>query len=298
MSTKKFKKLNIHEISPTSSNNNYQTSIQITPNLKNILITPNNGTTITPGKLACSPIKQKAIPLSPLSTAKMTNFKTITNTNFTSCYSPSTGSKMFCPFPSLSKKSKPSLTSTESRNKLVQYKEDNNISFKPKTFEEILDYQEKNLLVPISEKDNENFKLLTMKKIKKKSLPPYKSAKKSEENKIESRKSLDSAIEYSLVKKKKIVHSTKKNLYIILTLYNDKDKPYQFPLFRDKDIGIYEYWQAHIVESKVDEDIDTDDEQLQIANSYNISELKEGIKEIREKGFEQLENKKLPRCSK
>ena len=91
----------------------------------------------------------------------------------------------------------------------------------------------------------------------------------------------------------KIMESLKK-----VNLYNDKDKPYQFPLFRDKDIGIYEYWQAHIVESKVDEDIDTDDEQLQIANSYNISELKEGIKEIREKGFEQLENKKLPRCSK
>ena len=40
---------------------------------------------------------------------------------------------------------------------------------------------------------------------------------------------------------------------------------------------MYEYWQAHIIESKADEDVMTDDEQLMLAGAYIISEMKEAI---------------------
>ena len=271
-----FKRLNINELLHTNAETSKQ--VQITPTLKDIVLPIERNTTITPKKIASTPLRNKLSEVSPISTAKITNF----NTNFT------TSSSLL---PSSAKSKKPSLSRIESRNKLKQFQEDQ-MKSEPKSFEDLLEYQEKNLLVPLEKKNDEIFKLLTMKEIKKKSLPLYKSAKKCEDVNIETRKSLDAAIEYSLVKKKKIVHSTKKNLYIILTLYDNNGNEEQFPLFKDNDIGIYEYWQAHIVESRADEDIDTDDEQLEIANSFTIKELKDAIDLIESQGTSIIENDK------
>ena len=47
---------------------------------------------------------------------------------------------------------------------------------------EILKYQEEHLVVPISQKDNESYKILTMKKMKRKSMPPNKSLRKFAED--------------------------------------------------------------------------------------------------------------------
>ena len=118
----------------------------------------------------------------------------------------------------------------------------------------------------------------------------YKSAKKIED--IEARKELDSAIEYSIVKKKAITHSVKKNLYIIHRLYDEEDKEYKFPLFKDVDIGINQYWQNHLVESNEDEDIDTDEEVLESAVSCTLSELEEALNEVRKKGIKVVDRLK------
>ena len=61
-------------------------------------------------------------------------------------------------------------------------------------------------------------------------------------------------------------------------------------VFRDKDIGIYEYWQAHIHESHNDEDVETDDEQKKIARNFSISEVKEGLEYIRNNGIDAFVN--------
>ena len=199
-----------------------------------------------------TPFNKKNVDISSLSTAKMTN-----------------------------------LTSTSKKTSLnrftVKKRED-------KPLEEIINYQQKHMVVPINRKDDEGFKLLTMKNIKKKSLPVYKSAKKIED--IEARKELDSAIEYSIVKKKAITHSVKKNLYIIHRLYDEEDKEYKFPLFKDADIGINQYWQNHLVESNEDEDIDTDEEVLESAVSCTLSELEEALNEVREKGIKVVDRLK------
>lgn len=281
MSTTNFKRLNINELLHTNELSETIKNNQITPSLKDIALPIERNTTITPKKLASTPLRNKLSEVSPISTAKITNF----NTNFTtsSCHLPSSVKS--------STSKKPSLSRIESRNKLKQFQEDQ-MKTEPKSFEDLLEFQEKNLLVPLEKKNDETFKLLTMKKIKRKSLPLYKSAKKCEDINIETRKSLDAAIEYSIVKKKKIVHSTKKNLYIILTLYDNNGNEEQFPLFKDNDIGIYEYWQAHIIESKVDEDIDTDDEQLEIANSFTTKELKDALDLIETKDTSIIENNK------
>ena len=199
-----------------------------------------------------TPFNKKNVDISSLSTAKMTNLT------------------------STSKKFSESLFTVKKRE--------------DKPLEEIINYQQKHMVVPISRKDDEAFKLLTMKNIKKKSLPVYKSAKKIED--IEARKELDSAIEYSIVKKKAITHSVKKNLYIIHRLYDEEDKEYKFPLFKDADIGINQYWQNHLVESNEDEDIDTDEEVLESAVSCTLSELEEALNEVREKGIKVVDRLK------
>ena len=61
-------------------------------------------------------------------------------------------------------------------------------------------------------------------------------------------------------------------------------------VFRDKDIGIYEYWQAHIHESHNDEDVETDDEQKRIARNFSISEVKEGLEYIKNNGYDAFVN--------
>ena len=61
-------------------------------------------------------------------------------------------------------------------------------------------------------------------------------------------------------------------------------------IFRDKDIGVYEYWQTHIHEAHADEDCDTDDEQKVIAQKYCWNELKETFKYIKENGKKSFVN--------
>ena len=201
--------------------------------------------------------------------------------------------------------SKPSLTSTSSRNKLLEYKlskkyvEEDAIEYQRLTnkpvlfevhstkieqpketideFEELIHYQQQNLPVPIEKKDDEKFKLLKMKQMKRLSLPSNKSVRKYDDWTTDYEKQIKTQLDYSTIKKRKISHSTRKIYSSLLKCYNFKNEEIIFPLFTDKDIGVYEYWQAHIIESKADEDVMTDDEQLMLAGAYIISEMKEAI---------------------
>jgi hypothetical protein len=70
-----------------------------------------------------------------------------------------------------------------------------------------------------------------------------------------------------------------------------KDKEYYFPLYRDEDIGVNMFWQSHIIESTVDEDVDTDDDQLKVAKLHTFIELREALEILRDKGWKILRNK-------
>ena len=183
---------------------------------------------------------------------------------------------------------KPSLTSLESRNKIEEFKS----SYKNLPDEILLKIQEKNLLVPINKKNDEKFKLFQMNKIKNKKLPKFKSVKKYEEN-TEKKNELNKILKYNKLKKKKLVYSTRKNLYLIIPFTSESNEEINFPLFIDKDIGINEYWQQKMIESKVDEDAETDDEQTKLATSYCFKEVEEGLNLFINEGEKIIRNKKF-----
>jgi len=66
---------------------------------------------------------------------------------------------------------------------------------------------------------------------------------------------------------------------------------HKFPVYRDNEIGINEYWQAPLIESKADEDIPTDDEQLMLAGHYTVNEISEAIEIFLYEGANCLRNK-------
>ena len=157
--------------------------------------------------------------------------------------------------------------------------------------EELLKYQESHLPVPLSKKDNEKFKILKMKQMKRVSMPPNKSVRKFAED-IEPHYEKEFRIlnSFSTMKKRKPVHSTRRLYSSNYFLYKDKGTLEKFMVFRDKDIGIYEYWQAHIHEVHNDEDVETDEEQKKIAFNFCISEVREGLEYIRNYGNDSFVN--------
>lgn len=161
-------------------------------------------------------------------------------------------------------------------------KEENSIN----DIQELIEFQERNLPVPIKEKDNENFKILTMKKMKRKTMPPNKSVRKFAEDK-EPYYEKEFRITNSFCKlmKKKVVHSTRRLYSSNFVLGNGKKKV-EFKIFRDKDIGVYEYWQAHIHEAQNDEDVETDEEQKALAKCFTLGEIKEAFNFIKNKSYE------------
>ncbi len=153
----------------------------------------------------------------------------------------------------------------------------NNLNDTIDEYQELLLNQEKNLPVPIEKKNDEKFKLMKMRQMKRKSFPANKSVRKYEDLENEYEKDLNTIVKYSNLKKKKLTQSTKK-IYSSFIEFKDKNNQKQiFFVFSDRDIGIYEYWQNKIIESKNDEDIDTDNEQIKLAVSYSIGEIKEAF---------------------
>ena len=139
--------------------------------------------------------------------------------------------------------------------------------------------------MPLSKKDNEKFKILKMKQMKRVSMPPNKSAKKfDEDSEPIYEKEFRILNSFSTMKKRKPIHSNRRIYSSNFTLYKSKEDIENFMIFRDKDIGIYEYWQAHIHEAHNDEDVETDEEQKKVAHNFCISEIKEGLEYIKKNG--------------
>ena len=157
--------------------------------------------------------------------------------------------------------------------------------------EELLKYQEDHLPIPLSKKNNEKYKILKMQKMKRISMPPNKSVRKFAED-IEPKYEKEFRINnsFSTMKKKKPVHSTRRIYFSNFNLFKSKGSSESFMIFRDKDIGIYEYWQAHIHETNNDEDIETDEDQKNVARNFSIGEVKEGIEYIKNNGLDSFIN--------
>jgi hypothetical protein len=69
------------------------------------------------------------------------------------------------------------------------------------------------------------------------------------------------------------------------------NKEHFYPLYKDEDIGVNLYWQTHMIESRVDEDMDTDNEQLKIARLQSIVDIREAIDLWHDNGIKILRNR-------
>ncbi len=174
-------------------------------------------------------------------------------------------------------------TSTETKSPILEDMEDTDESME---IEDLIKFQESNLPVPLKRKDDENFKILTMRKMKRKTMPPNKSVRKFAED-IEPLYEKEFRIQnnYCHLLKRKVVHSLRR-IYSSNFVLKKGKKEYNFMIFTDKDIGIYEYWQAHIHEAQNDEDFDTDEEQKKLATCFTLGEIKEALVYVRDKCFE------------
>ena len=174
-------------------------------------------------------------------------------------------------------------TSTETKSPILEDMEDTDENM---DMEDLIKFQESNLPVPLKKKDDENFKILTMRKMKRKTMPPNKSVRKFAED-IEPLYEKEFRIQnnYCHLLKRKVVHSLRR-IYSSNFVLKKGKKEYNFMIFTDKDIGIYEYWQAHIHETQNDEDFDTDEEQKKLATCFTLGEVKEALVYVRDKCFE------------
>ena len=179
---------------------------------------------------------------------------------------------------------KPRLSLKDSRTKLKQLRDKLSPSLSE---EEKIREQENFLPVPLNKMNDEKYKLLRMHHLKKKSLPEYKSCTKFEDYYKPFEKSLDKKNEYYLLKRKKGIYSNTKNMILEFTLKNGK-KEQSFPLYKDNDIGIYEYWEVPLIESKADEDNDSDEEQINLAKKVCNLDLMEGIKYVHQNGIDDI----------
>ena len=93
-----------------------------------------------------------------------------------------------------------------------------------------------------------------------------------------------------------MVHSEKNKLILHMTFYKNEISEI-FPLYRDDDIGIFEYWQSPLQETKVDEDIDTDDEQKKLAGKVCNRDISEGVSYVKKNGDNCINNLKFTNIS-
>ena len=105
-------------------------------------------------------------------------------------------------------------------------------------------------------------------------------------NKDNERKKEDEANFY-LLKKQKKIYSTKKIFAVEKNLYNyclidgknrvDYSHPVKFRFYFDTDIGFNHSWQSPLIVANGDDDVETDDEVLGMAEEKCMDDLTEGI---------------------
>ena len=81
---------------------------------------------------------------------------------------------------------------------------------------------------------------------------------------------------FSKINKKKKVNSVKKNCLNKITFYQ-KNNEFKFNLFKDDDIGIDKKWQMPLIKQKYDNDIDSDEEQIENGKAKMLYDLRLAI---------------------
>lgn len=134
--------------------------------------------------------------------------------------------------------------------------------------------------IPKEKTNDEKYKILALKKIRKSTHKDNKSTTKVDVRmRTTEEETPDSIIQCNLFnRKRKIVHSVKKIYASEIELKDPlTSNTKKFRIFKDCDIGINEEWQKYLKESKADEDVPTDDELLNNATAFVHNNLIESI---------------------
>lgn len=179
---------------------------------------------------------------------------------------------------------KPSLSLAESRTKLQEKREFFRTILKNEY--ELIEKQKELLPVPEEKKNDEKYKLLKIKQLKKKSIPDNQSAKKPNESLYNKpfKNSFDKINQFGLLRSKKVAYSNQtKNIKLQIEMFKE-DTEVSFPMYRDNDIGFYEYWQIPLKENKIDEDVSSDEDQIVLAQKICKLDIKEAMDLLKKDG--------------
>jgi hypothetical protein len=97
---------------------------------------------------------------------------------------------------------------------------------------------------------------------------------------FKNRKFSELKIFFNTTQKKRIMIRTNKKIYRDSIKFMNKNKPHIFPLYHDRDI-LNIYFKAELIPQELDNDVETDEEQLIDAKRFLIDSLRDGIKEFR-----------------
>ena len=127
------------------------------------------------------------------------------------------------------------------------------------------------LYLPKKYKDDEKYKSNLYKYLKEKH---YKN--NIMRNRGNKTKTLNIGKNFSKINKKKKINSMRKK-YLNKIIFFDKNKECIFNLFKDDDIGIDKKWQMPLINQKYDNDIDSDEEQIENGKAKMLYDLRLAI---------------------
>lgn len=134
--------------------------------------------------------------------------------------------------------------------------------------------------VPFERKDDEVYKICQIhRNLKRKTLPFSSSTRKSEYNSHGSVDEEESSM-FSLLGKRKKIQSYQKKYSGQISLLRPDGHLQQFKVFRDEEIGIVPFWQAHITPSTQDDDVPTDEEDLKRSTIFVQLDLQNAMELI------------------
>ena len=133
--------------------------------------------------------------------------------------------------------------------------------------------------IPPELRNNEVYKNLLCKKVLKN--PKYKTNKtytKKDFLPIEENKRKD---QFSLLTKRRKISELQTVYSGKFDMINNQGETEYHSFFRDEDCGMGEEWQQYLIETRVDEDVETDDDMLPRLDNVIHSDLKEAIKQLK-----------------
>ena len=127
------------------------------------------------------------------------------------------------------------------------------------------------LYLPKKYKDDEQYKSNLYKYLKEKFYKNNVMRDRGNKTKI-----LEINNNFSKIDKKKKANSVRKKCLNKIIFY-DKNNEYEFNLFKDDDIGIDKKWQMPLINQKYDNDIDSDEEQIENGKAKMLYDLRLAI---------------------